>query len=166
VELYCPWDQAEKLWLLLLSDARVRPAGLGARDTLRLEAGLPLNGQDLDPGHTPAEAGYAAMLTSRAPYGGKDGPHARREKLLPLILPDRRSARPGDTVALPSGQQAGIITSGSFAPSCGRAIAFAYILAEAAGETNFLVRTPRAELPAAVASLPFHKGGSARAALM
>jgi aminomethyltransferase len=166
VELYCPWEQAESLWLRLLSDDRVRPAGLGARDTLRLEAGLPLNGQDLDPGHTPAEAGYTAMLTSQAPYVGKDGAHALREKLLPLVLPDRRSARPGDTVALPSGRQVGRITSGSFAPSCGRAIAFAYILAGAAGEPDFLVRTPRAELPAAPAALPFYTGGTARAALV
>jgi aminomethyltransferase len=166
VELYCPRDQAEKLWLLLLSDDRVRPAGLGARDTLRLEAGLPLNGQDLDPLHSPAEAGYTAMLTSQVSYVGKDGAHTLREKLLPLVLSDRRSARPGDTVVLPSGRQVGTVTSGSFAPSCGRAIAFAYILAEAAGETDFLVRTPRAELPATATSLPFYTGGTARAALV
>jgi aminomethyltransferase len=166
VELYCPWEQAEKLWLRLLSDARVRPAGLGARDTLRLEAGLPLNGQDLDPGHTPAEAGYAAILTSQASYVGKDGALRLREKLLPLLLSDHRSPSPGDTLALPSGRPVGTITSGNFAPSCGRAIAFAYVLAEAAGETDFLIRTPKAELPAALTSLPFHKGGTARAALV
>jgi aminomethyltransferase len=166
VEIYCPWDQAEKFWLRLLSDERVRPAGLGARDTLRLEAGLPLNGQDLDPGHTPAEAGYTAMLTSQVSYVGKDGAHILREKLLPLVLSDRRSARAGDAVLLPSGRRVGTVTSGSFAPSCGRAIAFAYILIEAAGEKEFLVRTPRTELPAAAASLPFHPGGTARAALV
>jgi aminomethyltransferase len=166
VELYCPWEQAEKLWLALLSDARVRPAGLGARDTLRLEAGLPLNGRDLDPGHTPAEAGYSAMLTSQAAYLGKEGAHALREKLLPLILSDSRSASPGDSVFLPCGRPAGRVTSASFAPSCGKAIAFAYIPAEAAGETNFLIRGSGGDLPAAATSLPFYRGGTARAALV
>jgi aminomethyltransferase len=166
VELFCPWDRAEKLWLRLLADKRVRPAGLGARDTLRLEAGLPLNGQDLDPGHTPAEAGYAAMLTSQAPYVGREGAHILRQRLLPLVLEGRRSARRGDTVLLPSGREAGVVTSGSYAPSCGRSVALAYVAADAAGGKNFLIRTARTELPAAAASLPFYPRGTARTALV
>lgn len=165
-ELYFPWDKAEKLWTKLLGDSRVKAVGLGARDTLRLEVGLPLYGHDLDEHHTPAEAGYAGMLTSQAPYVGRDGAHEVREKLTALVLADRRSARQGDAVALPSGESVGIVTSGSFAPSVGAAIALAYIRADAAGASDYVLRTARAELPAKAASLPFYTAGTARAALV
>ncbi|MDR2489148.1 MAG: glycine cleavage system aminomethyltransferase GcvT [Desulfovibrio sp.] len=164
VELYCPWDKAEALWELLLKDERVMPAGLGARDTLRLEIGLPLNGQDLDERHSPAEAGYTGMLTSHALYVGKDGAHAIREKLLPFVMPGRRSARHGDKVLL-DGREVGVITSGSFAPSMGCAVALAYVDADKAYAVEYLVRTPKADVPAKVVSLPFYQGGTARIAL-
>ncbi|MEG6502883.1 glycine cleavage system aminomethyltransferase GcvT, partial [Desulfovibrio sp. 1214_IL3152] len=72
-ELYLPSEKTEAFWKALLADERVKPIGLGARDTLRLEAGLPLYGHDLDEGHTPAEAGMARMMTSQAEYVGKEG---------------------------------------------------------------------------------------------
>jgi len=165
VEIYCPSDKALKLWELLLTDARVRPVGLGARDTLRLEAGLPLNGQDLDEEHTPAEAGYAAMLTSQAPYVGKEASHIVRQKLTALVIPGRRSARHGDAVML-DGRDVGVVTSGSFGPSVGDAVALAYIAAEHAGAPAYTVRAAKAELPAQAAELPFHKGGTARMTLV
>lgn len=165
VELYCPWEKAEALWELLLRDDRVKPVGLGARDTLRLEIGLPLNGQDLDEQHSPAEAGYAGMLASQAPYVGKDGAYAVREKLVPLVIPGRRSARHGDKV-LRDGREVGVITSGSFAPSVGDCVALAYIAAEQADAAEYLVRAARAELPARVANLPFYAGGTARTTLL
>jgi aminomethyltransferase len=164
-ELYCPWEKAEALWQLLLEDERVKPVGLGARDTLRLEIGLPLNGQDLDEHHSPAEAGYAGMLTSQAAYAGKDGAHAVREQLLSFIIPGRRSARHGDKVFL-DGQQVGIVTSGSFAPSLGNCVALAYVAADNADAAEYLVRAARADLRAQVASLPFYQKGTARAALV
>ena len=165
VEIYCPSDKAVKLWELLLSDERVRPVGLGARDTLRLEVGLPLNGQDLDEEHTPAEAGYAAMLTSQAAYVGKDASHTVRRKLTALIIPGRRSARHGDAVIL-NGVEVGVITSGSFGPSVGNAIALAYIDAEKAGASAYLVRAAKAELKAEAVALPFYKNGTARSTLV
>ena len=165
VELYCAWNKAVELWELLLTDERVKPVGLGARDTLRLEVGLPLNGQDLDETRTPAEAGYGGMLTSQAPYVGKDGAHAVREKLVPLVIPGRRSARHGDAVLL-GGETVGVVTSGSFAPSLGYSIAFAGIAAEKADAGEYLVRAARAELSATAAGLPFYSKGTARAALL
>ena len=165
VELYCPWGKAEKLWEHLLQDERVKPVGLGARDTLRLEVGLPLNGQDLDEHHTPAEAGYAGMLTSQALYAGKNGAHAIREKLISLVVPGRRSARHGDAVVL-EGEVVGVVTSGSFAPSVGNCVALAYVAAEKADAAEYLVRAAKAELPAKAAPLPFYPGGTARAALL
>lgn len=165
VEIYCPADKVLKLWELLLADERVKPVGLGARDTLRLEVGLPLNGQDLDTRHTPAEAGYAGMLTSQEDYVGKAGAHAVREGLTALVIEGRRSARHHDLVLL-DGQQAGVVTSGSFGPSVGKAIAFAYIAADKAGAESYTIRTAKTELQADVVPLPFYKEGTARAALM
>ncbi|AGW14050.1 glycine cleavage system aminomethyltransferase GcvT [Megalodesulfovibrio gigas] len=160
-ELYCPASQAGPLWDALLGYAAVKPAGLGARDTLRLEMGLPLYGHDLDETHTPAEAGYGGLLTSTADYIGKVQATAVREKLVGLLLDGRRSARHGDAVVL-DGEQVGVITSGSFCPSLNCAAALAFIRADKAGAPGYVIRTARAELPAVPADLPFHKAGTAR----
>lgn len=161
-ELYLDADKALSLWETCLADPRVLPAGLGARDTLRLEMGLPLYGQDLDEEHTPAEAGYAAMLTSEAEYVGKGGDQSVREQLVPLALQGRRAARHEDVVCTPDGTEVGRVTSGSFAPSVGQSVALAYIRADAADAATYIVRTARAELQADRADLPFYKHGTAR----
>ena len=72
-ELYIESSVTEAFWSALLADERVKPIGLGARDTLRLEAGLPLYGHDLDENHSPAEAGMGRMMTSTADYVGREG---------------------------------------------------------------------------------------------
>lgn len=161
-ELYLDSQQALALWEACLADERVLPAGLGARDTLRLEMGLPLYGQDLDEQHTPAEAGYEAMLTSPAEYVGKGHDRNVREKLVPLALEGRRAARHDDLVFSTDGLQAGRVTSGSFAPSVGQSVALAYIQADVADADTFVIRTGRNELTASRAELPFYKNGTAR----
>lgn len=161
-ELYLPSNKAEAFWTTLLADSRVKPVGLGARDTLRLEAGLPLYGHDLDDRHSPAEAGMGRMLTSTAEYVGKAGAQAIRERLVPLVIEGRRAARHGDALALPGGPEVGRVTSGSFAPSLGCVIAFAWVDAAHADHENFVVRASRGELAARRAELPFYKDGTAR----
>ena len=167
-ELYLPWDKALPLWEALLADERAKPAGLGARDTLRLEAGLPLYGHELDTEHNPTEAGMGKMLSSTANYVGREGAQSVRQVLLALRIEGRRAARAGDVLALTAedgGQAVGLVTSGSFAPSLGCVVAFAWADAAHAEHTNFVVRTARAELPAVVAALPFYTQGTARKAL-
>ncbi|MFW5792629.1 MAG: glycine cleavage system aminomethyltransferase GcvT [Desulfohalobiaceae bacterium] len=161
-EIYIPAENSVGVWEQLLADPRVLPAGLGARDTLRLEAGLPLYGQDLDEEHTPAEAGYAGMLTSKAPFCGREHAFRRDHELIGLSLAGRRSARHGDQVLLPDGSVAGEVTSGSFAPSLGHAVALAYVDASLAGQEDFLIQTSRARLEAVRSTLPFYKEGTAR----
>ncbi len=165
-ELYVPWGKAAALWDLCLTDPRVKPAGLGARDTLRLEVGLPLNGHDIDESHTPAEAGYGGLLTSQDAYVGKEGAHEVREKLIGLSLAGRRSAREGDAILDASGQKVGVVTSGSFAPSLGKAIALGYVRADSAQAAGFIIKTSREEIQAEAAELPFYKQGTARAAIL
>ena len=161
-ELYLPWDNALSLWEALLADSRVQPAGLGARDTLRLEAGLPLYGHELDTEHTPAEAGMDKMLTSTAEFVGRAGAFTVRQRLLPLRIEGRRAARHGDVLTLPDGTEVGTVTSGSFAPTLGYVIAFGWVDAAHADKQEFVVRTARAGLPATVVPLPFYTKGTAR----
>lgn len=165
-ELYLSSEKTEAFWKALLADERVKPVGLGARDTLRLEAGLPLYGHDLDEEHTPAEAGMARMMTSQADYVGKEGAQAVREVLVPLQIEGRRAARHGDVLALPGGEAVGRITSGSFAPSLGYVIAFAWVNAAHADKEDFVVRASRTELPAKKVEIPFYKEGTARKKLV
>jgi aminomethyltransferase len=161
-ELFLPATAAETLWEALVADPRVAPAGLGARDTLRLEMGYPLYGQDLDEEHTPAEAGYGWLLTSPAAYVGKGKAAAVRQKLIALEIPGRRSARHGDVVTDRAGKTVGLVTSASFAPSLGHAIALAYVNAPAAEAKEYHIKAARAELTAAKHALPFYKNGTAR----
>lgn len=160
-EFYLPWNKAQVLWDGLMADERVRPAGLGARDTLRLEVGLPLYGQDLDPEHTPVEAGYGGMLKSEADFIGKAGLAEVREKLIGLRIDGRRSARHHDAVYV-GDELVGAVTSGSIAPSLGYCVAMAYVRADAAEATAFTVKGPRTALEAVRVDMPFYTAGTAR----
>ena len=161
-ELYLPAERALWLWDRLLAQGSVRPAGLGARDTMRLELGYTLYGQDLDENHTPIEAGYGHLLTKQSEFIGRSRLAHARERLVGLAIPGRRSARCHDPVFLPSGEPAGTITSGSFAPSLGHCVALAYVQADLAEHDRFLVRAARVELEARRADPPFYRQGTAR----
>ncbi len=162
-ELYVHAKHVEALWTALSAHPSVKPAGLGARDTLRLEAGLPLYGQDLDERHTPAEAGYASMLTSEAPYAGKEKAGNTREMLVALKIEGRRSARHGNPVLLPGTDTVvGVVTSGSFAPSLGYAVALAFIAEEHAGLEAYSIQADKTRLEGTRAALPFYDKGTAR----
>ncbi len=156
-EIYVPWEGTRELWNMILGDARVKPAGLGARDTLRLEAGLPLYGQELDQNHTPAEAGYSFFLKSRAHYLGRDKAFNVRECLTGLAVEGRRTPRKGDHVFIKD-TKVGTVTSGSFAPSLGHCVGFAYIKKEYSDQTDFSIQRDRIVLPAVKANLPFYSG--------
>lgn len=161
-ELYLPSDKALEVWEKLAADERTEPIGLGARDTLRLEIGYPLYGQDLDEEHTPKEAGAGFFLKKESEYIGKSGLGEVKESLIALTIEGRRTARHHDEVLLPSGEKTGVVTSGSFAPSLGHCIALAYVRAEDADKDTFLIKTARVELEAKKSALPFFKDGTAR----
>lgn len=165
-EFYLDAAKTPELWEALAADPLVKPVGLGARDTLRLEMGYPLYGQDLDTAHTPVEAGFGPLITKQKPFTGKDALGSVRERLTPLVLEGRRSARHYDTVHLSNGTTVGMVTSGSFAPSLGHCVALAYVAAEHAEAVEFLVRTQRGDLPAKRSALPFNPNGTARMKLL
>lgn len=128
-EISLPEDSAITLWDRLLG-AGVTPCGLGARDTLRLEAGMNLYGQDMDENVTPLESGLGwtlAMKDDRV-FIGKEAlleqkANGVEKKLVGLVLRDRGVLRPGQRVVTEAGE--GVTTSGSFSPTLQKAIAFA-----------------------------------------
>lgn len=153
-EFYLPADKALSLWEKLVADDRVEPIGLGARDTLRLECGYPLYGQDLDTEHNPREGGYSFLLPA-------DAYTEVKELLIPLTIDGRRAARHGDKVVL-EGKEVGVVTSGSFSPTLGYSIALAYVAKDAAEADTFIINTGKKELEAKKSELPFYKEGTAR----
>lgn len=161
-ELYLPAGKALQVWEKLISDERVLPVGLGARDTLRLEAGYPLYGQDLDTEHTPEEANAAFFLKKQTEYIGKSGLGNARTMLVPLVIEGRRTARHHDEVCLPSGKKVGVVTSGSFAPTLGCCVALAYVDIAHQNDEQFVIKAARTELTAKKSALPFYKEGTAR----
>ena len=135
-EISVPNADAERVWNTILSDARVKPIGLGARDSLRLEAGLPLHGHDIDAGTTPVEAALTfALSKSRkeaADFNGAerilkelaDGPSRVR---IGLNVKEGAPAREGAEIADVDGNVIGKVTSGGPSPTLGRNIAMGYV---------------------------------------
>lgn len=166
-ELYLPSEHACSVWRQLLNTPGVQPAGLGARDTLRLEVGYPLYGQELQRTRTPVAATGSSFMNLDKSFIGRsavqrelaDGP---TEKLVGLVLEGKQAARAGATVVAED-SDIGIVTSGSFAPSVGKAVAMAYVTAEAATRTQPVVCMNRKrQLPATIQPLPFYREGTAR----
>lgn len=131
VELAVPAEHAPVVWEALLA-AGVTPAGLGARDTLRLEAGLPLHGHELGAGITPLQAGLAWVVAwDKGPFRGRAALEAEKAAGVTRLLrgvevEGRRPPREGQPV-LVDGQPVGVVTSGNFSPTLERGIALAFL---------------------------------------
>lgn len=167
-ELYFPAPQAAGLWRRLLSSGEIRAAGLGARDTLRLEVGYPLYGHEFSMDRTPVAAvGHRFMDLDKDFIGcaavRRELEEGVDEVLTGLQFPSRRSARAGDAV-YDGATRVGTVTSGSFAPSLGSAVALAYVRKGCDDPGTALdVESRGARLPCHVVSLPFYREGTARA---
>ncbi len=163
-ELILPGEQAAPLWRLLLR-AGVKPCGLGARDTLRLEAGLNLYGSDMDETTTPLECGLAWTVAWDPPqreFLGRGALEAQRDigpprKLVGLVLEQRGVLRGGQRVICSGVAEEGRVTSGSFSPTLERAIALARLPAAADGACQVEIRGRL--LPAVVVEPPFVRKG-------
>ncbi|MBM3523846.1 MAG: glycine cleavage system aminomethyltransferase GcvT, partial [Alphaproteobacteria bacterium] len=158
-------DQADRLARMLLDQPEVKPIGLGARDSLRLEAGLCLYGHDIDTTTSPVEADLVWSIQKRRREGGgfpgagriqselKNGPKRKRVG----ILPDGKApAREHTEVIDAAGRRIGEITSGGFGPTVGGPVAMGYVEAACAApgtKVQLVVRgTPR---PATIVAMPF-----------
>ena len=171
-EISVPAVDAARLWDALLADARVKPIGLGARDSLRLEGGLCLYGHDIDTTTSPVEGGLEWSIQKRRRIEGgfpgaariqaelANGPARRR---VGLAFEGRQPAREGAEIADKQGRIVGRVTSGGFGPTVQAPVALGYVeaaLAAPGTELDVVVRGK--PLPARVATLPFVPAGFRR----
>ena len=164
-EISLPADATEAFADALLAEPEVKPIGLGARDSLRLEAGLPLYGHDLDEHTTPVAADLAfAIGKRRREEGGFSGADRIRmelaqgsvQKRVGLTVEGRQPVREGAAVLDGEGSTVGQVTSGGFAPSVGGPIAMAYLPTALARPGTVITLTQRGKLHrATVAAMPF-----------
>jgi aminomethyltransferase len=170
-ELYLAADDAAPVWRRLMEVGRqegLLPAGLGCRDSLRLEMGFALYGNDLDEGHTPLEAGLGWIVKlDKGDFVGRDALLRQKEagverRLVGFELAERGFPRHGYPVSV-EGQVAGEVTSGVLSPTLAKGIGMAYVPASHArpGSEIGIVIRDRA-VPARVARPPFHKQGTVR----
>jgi aminomethyltransferase len=164
-EISVPAQDAVALWQALLSDPEVKPVGLGARDSLRLEAGLCLYGHDIDETTSPVEAGLLwSIQKRRREEGGFPGADRVKREIaegpgrvrIGLRPEGRAPAREGTVIATPEGREVGLVTSGGFGPSVNGPIAMGYVSPDVSAlgtELHLIVRGK--PVPARVASMPF-----------
>jgi aminomethyltransferase len=162
-EIFCAPADCEPVWDALTAtvDGGLPAAGLAARDTLRLEAGMPLYGNELGPDVTPYEAGLGRVVRLDKPgdFVGRSALAQRAEEgprrtLIGLLGKSRRVPRHGYPVLSAAGDQVGVVTSGAPSPSLGRPIAMAYVEVDAGGPFGIDVRGKTE--PAEVTGLPFY----------
>jgi aminomethyltransferase len=164
-EILVPPRAAPRLWERLLADPRVKPIGLGARDSLRLEAGLPLYGHDLDPSVSPIEAGLGFAVSKKRLKAGSirgseriarelaDGPARVR---IGLKVLEGAPAREGAPILGADGKAIGVVTSGGFGPSFSAPIAMGFAPPDHATPGTKLSVEVRGRVQAAeVIALPF-----------
>ena len=153
------------VWDALMADERVKPVGLGARDSLRLEAGLCLYGHDIDATTSPVEAGLAWSIQKRRREGGgfQGADRVRRElmegasRLRVGLLPDGSApVREGARIKNEAGEAIGTVTSGGFGPTVGGPVAMGYVeRAFASAGTPVLVELRGRDVPTTIAAMPF-----------
>lgn len=163
-EILLPQTAVIAFWDALIT-AGVRPAGLGARDTLRLEAGMNLYGQDMDEEITPFEAALAwtVALDEGRDFIGRDVLEAQKaagdaRQLIGLVMDEKGVLRHGQVVLTAGGQ--GEILSGTFSPTLGKGIAFARVPAGEPGQVHVDIRGK--QVPVRVVKFPFVREGQAQ----
>jgi aminomethyltransferase len=167
-EVYVAPESAPGVWRTLLEEGRPRgllPAGLGARDTLRFEAGMCLYGNDIDQTTTPLEAGlgWIVRLKNKGDFIGRDVIERQKEnglerKLIGFEVVDRGIARHGYPVHLEEeGEAVGEVTSGTQSPTLGKALGMAYLPISATDlGTEFFISVRNRKVRARVVGLPFY----------
>jgi aminomethyltransferase len=165
-ELFAPAERIEALWLACRQAGAV-PCGLGARDTLRLEAAMPLYGHELDRSTTPVEAGLTFAINKAGGFIGAETvlrqlASGAPRRLVGLAMREKRVPRQGYPVLL-RGAPVGAITSGTLSPTLDRAIGLAYVPAAAAAPHTALQVDVRGQMvDAEVVALPFYKRAGGR----
>jgi len=165
-EIYFPWDSIDVLWNNILEDKRVRPAGLGARDVLRLEMGYSLYGHELSENITPLEAGLSKFVDFAKEFIGKEALLRQKEqgvgrRIIGFVSDNRRSPRAEQAIYDQAGEEIGIVTSGSFSVHLQRGIGLGFAKQGTAKQDDkLLFGNEKVRAEARVTSRFFYKGGS------
>ena len=164
-EIYAPGNVIGQIWDRLMTEGAklgMKPCGLGARDTLRLESGMMLNGQDMDESVSPLEVPYGWIVDAQKEFVGSAALRAKqssgiRKKLAGLEMTGRGIARHGYKVFC-DGKEIGLVTSGTFSPTLNKAIALAFIdIDYCAPDTKLEIAIRDTMTAAKVVKLPFYK---------
>ena len=155
-EICVPHADAADVWNALVA-AGAAPCGLGARDTLRLEMGYPLWGQDLDPSTTPLEAGLGWVIAWEHEFVGRDALERQRDAIPRRLVAFTTEGRaiPRGGYAITSDTGAGAVTSGNFSPTLGHGIGMGYVAPPPADGERLLVEIRGDQVPATEVPLPF-----------
>jgi aminomethyltransferase len=166
-ELYFPWDSAKQIWNKLLETGNefgLKPVGLGARDTLRLECAMNLYGNEMDETKTPLQARYGWVCDLDKDFIGKNAILKQKEegapgKLVGFELTGKGIARHGYKV-FKEGKEIGEITSGTLSPTLKKSLGLCYIKSEFAKiDTEISIQIRENKVKAKIAKLPFYKRG-------
>jgi aminomethyltransferase len=163
-ELYAEPDLIGHFWDDCLEKGAVA-AGLGARDTLRLEMGMPLYGHELSPGRNAGDTGFERAISKTKDFIGAEPIRASspgKERLVGITFEGRQAAREGNRIFSEDGVPRGLVTSGSFAPSLGHAVALGYVEAGFAEPGMPVTVEARRTLAGRIVELPFYRNGTAR----
>ncbi len=166
-EIYFPNGVAEEIWDKVLeagADFDIKPIGLGARDTLRLEMGFCLYGNDIDDQTSPLEAGLGWITKFTKDFINSENLKAQKEagitrRLVGFELIDRGVPRQGYPIANEAGEEIGVVTSGTMGPSVQKSIGMGYVPVDMKAEdTEIYIVVRKKKLKAKVVKLPFYKG--------
>ncbi len=166
-ELFLPAGKVQELWELLLSDPRVKPAGLGARDLLRLEVGYSLYGSDINEVTSPLEAGLPSFVNFNKEFVGKEVLLGQREAGVSRVkvafkVDSRRSPRHDYDIYFQE-EKIGSVTSGAFSPMLGCGIGIGFVPpSRAVVGSHLTIRHERVSMEATICDLPFYRDGSVR----
>ncbi|UMZ73975.1 glycine cleavage system aminomethyltransferase GcvT [Natranaerofaba carboxydovora] len=166
-EIYMPWEEGVEAWIKLEKLGEkydLKPAGLGARDVLRLEASLPLYGHELSEEFSPLEAGLTPFVRLNTSFIGKEALEKQKEeglnrKLIGFVMDGRRVPRQGYELCLDD-NKVGEVTSGSFSPTLEKPIGMGYVTSEVAlvgGEIEVKIR--KSHEKAKIVKTPFYRRG-------
>ena len=165
-EIFFPWEKIKDLWQVLLKESQVKPAGLGARDMLRLEMGYSLYGHELSEEISPLEAGLTKFVDFTKDFIGKEALLRHKErglsrKIVGFISENRRSPRQGHALYSSDEKEIGVVTSGSFSPHLNKGIGLGFVQSSsgAKGESIFFGENNKKN-PAVISSRFFYNQGS------
>ncbi len=165
-EIYFPWEHTPELWQKLLEHKHVKPAGLGARDLLRLEVGYSLYGHELDENTSVLESGLNRFIDFKKNFFGKESLLKQKEsglkrKLIGFIADSRRSPRQGHKIYSESQDEIGEVTSGSFSPHLQKGIGLGFVLTEEGiRDKKIFFGNDKNKIPAIITPKIFYKNGS------